>query len=83
MATVEQLIPGDQVMHGSMIAVYICRMKHPVYRGLDQVIWYLPAESSYSFDALHFMQEVGDVIPSTQQDRVDRLQTFLRPRVGE
>jgi hypothetical protein len=83
MARIEELIAGDQVTQGGMVGIFICRMKHPLYDGLDQVIWYLPLESRYSFDALHFRQEVGEVTPSTQTDRVERLQTFLRPQVGE
>ena len=57
MATVASLIPGDLVRNGDMEAVFIARVPHPLYPGLQLVTWRLG--DGWSFDALDARQEVG------------------------
>lgn len=83
MAKVRELIPGDQVILIGMPGVFVTRLNHPRYPGLQQVIWYLPLQGEYSFDALRPDQEIGQLVESTNEDRVRRLETFLQPRIGE
>lgn len=65
-----------------MVGIFVGRLRHPRFVGLEQVIWYLPLQGEYSFDALHKNQEVGNLADSSNEDRVRRLETFLTPRIG-
>lgn len=58
---VQDLQPGDVIEIVGEKAVYITRSSHPVYRGLDLVIWKLE-DGTYSFDALHCKQEIGEKV---------------------
>jgi len=75
-ARVLDLQPGDEVSLPGDSAVFIARTDHPLYIGLDLVIWRL-ADGSWSHDALNSRQVVGEVTPSTDVGRIDRLRTAL------
>lgn len=80
MATVAELAAGDLVTQGGTSAVFIHRGVHPIWPALALVIWRLRDEFGYlgwSFDALDFRQEVGDVMPSTADGRQARLREIL------
>lgn len=80
MATVAELAAGDLVTQGGMSAVFISRGVHPIWPTLMLVVWRLCDSFGYlgwSFDALDLRQEVGDVTPSTVQDRQARLREIL------
>jgi hypothetical protein len=81
-ATVADLIPGDVVTNpsidGAVRGVFIARVPHPDYPALMLVIWRLDdASFPWSFDALDPRQEVGELAPSTDRDRADRLRAVL------
>lgn len=70
MAMVAELTAGDLVTNGGMSAVFIIRGPHPIWPGLALVIWRLD-DGSWSFDALDFHQDVGDVtLPAGRQERL-------------
>lgn len=76
MATVAELAAGDLVTQAGMSAVFISRGVHPIWPALALVIWRLD-NGGWSFDALDFRQEVGDVTPSDSRDRQQRLRAAL------
>lgn len=81
MATVASLIPGDLVRNGDMEAVFIARVPHPLYPGLQLVTWRLG--DGWSFDALDARQEVGDVwMVSDYMARQERLRLVLLGKEG-
>ena len=75
MATVAELVPGDLVTLCQDSAVFIGRGEHPVWPRLMLVIWRLG--DGWSLDALSARQEVGDVTPSTHDERQQRLRAAL------
>lgn len=62
--TVRDLKGGDVVELGDRSATFIGRSDHPKFIGLALVIWKLD-DGSFSFDALAYRQEVGEVISSS------------------
>jgi hypothetical protein len=83
---VVDLIPGDLVeVHGAR-ATFVARTAHPLYAGLDLVVWRLHAggwqpEEGWSHDALSSQQDVGTVLPSTDTERTTRLRAALHAGV--
>lgn len=65
MTTVRELVPGDLVILPAASpalpdrAVYIAQTAHPLYRGLQLVIWRMP-DGGLSLDALSPAQYVGE-----------------------
>ena len=76
MATVMQLVPGDLVTSGPESALFVTRTIHADHPHLMLVVWQL-SDGTWSFDALHPDQQVGQVTPSTIRERTDRLRTAL------
>lgn len=79
MSTVGDLRSGDLVyLPGADISgVFIAQAGHPDHRGLQLVIWKL-SDGTISFDALHFMQEIGQIQPASPRERGIRLDHALR-----
>lgn len=71
------LTPGDEVYVGgtSSHAVYIGRCEHPLYKGLQLVIWKM--ERGWSHDALSLHQDIGDVVPSDAETKLANLRNSL------
>lgn len=67
MTTVGDLEPGDVAhgefdMHGRAgLALFVARTDHPVYNGLDLVVWRM-GDGRWSHDALDPRQDIGTVI---------------------
>lgn len=78
MATVADLAPGDLVTQAGMSGVFISRGVHPIWPTLVLVIWRIG--DGWSFDALDFHQEVGEVVPSAIAERQGRLRAALLAR---
>ena len=76
MAIVADLMPGDLVTLGPGSGVFVTSCRHPLYPMLQLVIWRLP-DRSWSLDALHYQQHVGDVAPASPAERVDRLRQAM------
>jgi hypothetical protein len=77
MATVEDLLPGDEVTQGSTSGVFITRSYHPIHGvSLALVIW--RTQGRWSLDALDWRQDVGTITPATAQDRWRRIQEAFR-----
>jgi hypothetical protein len=76
LATLSRLLPGDCVFSGNETATFITATAHPLPfyadRGLMLVVWKM-GDRSISLDALMSFQEVGKVVISTSQERLDRL----------
>jgi hypothetical protein len=77
MATVSDLTPGDLVNLAGMTGVFISRGVHPIWPELMLVTWWLPVASEWSLDALDARQEIGDVTPSDERQRQQRLRGAL------
>lgn len=79
MAKVKDLQAGDLVtIQGiGMTGIFIARSEHPGYPGLQLVIWKL-SNGAMSFDALLEEQEIGNIKPSTSQERGMRLMKILQ-----
>lgn len=79
MSTIPELQPGDEVTNALSSATLIAVVAHhPVYPRLAMVVWWLPRPASrYSFDAMHPQQDVGNLMPSTDEDRDRRLREAL------
>lgn len=58
MTTVAELIPGDVVDNGLDSATFVARTQHPLWPSLQLVVWRM-ADGSWSHDALHTSQDVG------------------------
>jgi hypothetical protein len=58
-------------------AIFVARCDHPLYAGLQLVIWRLPGEDRWSHDALLLHQEVGQVHDTTPAVRLVNLQRAL------
>jgi hypothetical protein len=76
MSRVSDLTPGDLVFIMDQSAVFIARTQHPLYRGLQLVIWRM-TDGIWSHDALDERQDVGQIEPSTAADREQRLRKAL------
>jgi hypothetical protein len=75
---VEELTPGDLVTNGPMQAVFVARCPHPLFDGLQLVIWrMLGAPIVWSHDALSLRQEVGEAVDATPEQRTVRLRAAL------
>lgn len=72
----EQLQPGDVVRSGELVACHICHLDHPLYPGLQLVIWRM-TDGSWSHDALLAVQETGELDPATDAQRKERLRVAL------
>lgn len=79
MATVAELTPGDLVVNTGRSAVFIARTQHPLWPKLQLVIWHLHEAdgSRWSLDALDSRQEVGDINPTNDADRAQRVRSAL------
>jgi hypothetical protein len=55
------LQPGDRVTDESETeyATFLVQSKHPIYPGLQLVVWWLSTDARWSFDALSPIQFVG------------------------
>jgi hypothetical protein len=73
------LLPGDLVVLGGQSAVFITRTQHPIFPSLQLVIWKMPDgwDFEWSLDALSADQEVGVVIGSTGDERMERLRKAM------
>jgi hypothetical protein len=78
MAMVWELQPGDLVRQDDtdMEATFITNTPHPLFHGLQLVIWKMP-DGSWSLDALRGDQEIGHVVESTRAEREARLRGAL------
>lgn len=78
MTAVWQLVPGDQVedRRGGPPPTFVQRAQHPLWPGLQLVIWRMP-DGSWSHDALDGRQEVGQAVPATEAERTQRLREAL------
>ena len=82
MARVRELIPGDLVyLHSppGRSAVFIAETAHPLYPGLRLVVWKL-GDGTWSHDALHLNQEVGEVRTTSDAERQRWLRQSLLHR---
>jgi hypothetical protein len=78
-AVVHLLRPGDVVEHAGERACHVAHLPHPIFSGLLLVIWMLERDGgSYSFDALNALQEVGELVTQTTQERARSLRRALR-----
>lgn len=77
MVTVSELRPGDVVILFLRQGTFISSSPHPNYPGLSLVIWKLD-DGTWSLDALAYHQEVGELIPSTPNERWARVQEAFR-----
>lgn len=81
MTTVAGLLPGDTIempMGGS--ATFVARTDHPLWPGLQLVVWRMPSGSpvgDWSHDALDARQDVGIPIAATPDEREARLRDAL------
>jgi hypothetical protein len=85
MATVAELTPGDVVSSAGMSALFVARGPHPIWPSLMLVTWRLRDAFGYlgwSHDALAAHQHVGEVEPSTAQQRQARLREVLTGEDG-
>lgn len=80
MTAVRELIPGFRVKNGSMSAVFIGTLPHPIYPGLKMVIWVMDESGEVSLDALSARQDVGMVDPADSAERRYNLQKALLGR---
>lgn len=76
MATVESLIPGDEVKLSGRTAVFIGLGLYPGSATLRTVVWKLDT-GEFSVDALRHDQEVGEII-STGNNRERLLLSLVR-----
>jgi hypothetical protein len=77
MSTVADLTPGDLVTHDSgESATFLARTRHPLWPHLELVVWRL-ADGSWSHDALHISQYIGQIQPADIFARNQRLRTAL------
>jgi hypothetical protein len=76
MNRVDELIPGDriQVLAGS--STYVGRLPHPIWKDLQLVIWRMD-DGTWSHDALDIRQEVGRILPTTPEQRMQCLKQAL------
>lgn len=81
-ARVVDLVPGDQVqLPMGAAGIFIARCPHPLYVGLDLVIWM--TDHGISLDALNPMQDVGDVASKPEASiRTANLRLALHGRVS-
>jgi hypothetical protein len=73
---VSDLLPGDRVTQGADSAVFVAQTEHPLWPDLRLVVWRL-ANGMWSHDALSPAQDVGEMTPSTADERKGRLQSAL------
>lgn len=73
------LLPGDLVFQKGMPgldAIFVARIDHPLYPGLQLVVWWL-ANGTWSHDALADVQDVGSVTLATPEERTVNLRRAL------
>jgi hypothetical protein len=82
---VSELVPGMQFTHvpmfGDKPVTFITQCPHPLYHGLQMVIWKMP-DGSWSHDALRSDQVLpaGEVIPSNHGERYTNLRMAILGR---
>lgn len=76
MSTVADLIAGDVVRLGDDSATFVARTRHPLWPNLELVVWRM-ADGSWSHDALHIGQHVGEAQPSDTFARIAELRRVL------
>lgn len=74
--TVEELIPGERVCHLMQWWTFVARTDHPLYEGLQLVIWRRDS-GEWSHDALRADQFVGEVHASSPEERRTELRKVL------
>lgn len=74
---VRDLQPGDEVRNAGLSAVFVVATQHPIWPSLQLVVWRMPDGNGWSHDALDARQEIGDVTPSTLEERMARLRKAL------
>lgn len=74
--TVAELLPGDEISQLDTSAVYIAQATHPLYPGLQLVIWRMP-DGSWSHDALRASQVAGTAADRSYDARHARLRAAL------
>jgi hypothetical protein len=71
------LVPGDLIRNVDREALYVEQAPHPLYRGMQLVIWKL-ADGTWSLDALYIYQETGELVePTDWPARKRRLEEAL------
>lgn len=77
MTTVEELMPGDRVVHAEDSAIFVARTTHPIWPHLQLVVWRME-DRSWSHDALSAHQEIfGTVEQASADERMLRLRRAL------
>ena len=78
MTTVRELVPGDVVNGplGIISATFVASTDHPLYEGLQLVIWRM-SDGSWSHDALRGDQEVGEPVSTDPDTRTAALRRAL------
>lgn len=74
---VRDLQSGDEVRNAGMSAVFVVATQHPIWPSLQLVVWRMPDGNGWSHDALDARQEIGDITPSTIEERMVRLRKAL------
>jgi hypothetical protein len=74
--SVQQLVPGDEVITPFGSAVFIVATDHPLYPNLRLVTWWM-GKGKWSHDALDARQVVGEVRLVGPSVRRERLQAAL------
>jgi hypothetical protein len=77
------LIPGQRVTGFGQSAIFVARTDHPLYPGLQLVIWRMEGggwpdtEAGWSLDPLDARQEVGEAQASTAEERTANLRAAI------
>ncbi len=76
MTYVHELRPGDLVDLTLRSATFVAQTAHPLYPGLQLVVWRLD-DGSWSHDALSPQQYVGEARATTLAEAHERLRAAL------
>jgi hypothetical protein len=74
---VRNLPPGAMVESPVGAAIFLTSVRHPLWKNLKLVIWWVINERRWSFDALSPEQEVGTVRDQLPEERQKNLQRIL------
>lgn len=74
--SVNGLQPGDIVSMAGLSATFVQQAEHPIWPGLQLVIWRLP-DGSWSHDALDPRQVVGERVEQSDEQRHESLRLAL------
>lgn len=81
MAKVAGLLPGERITLGTTSAIYIAQTAHPVYPGLQLVLWRMD-DGTWHHDALNALQDVGEPEPATPEEREENLRRLWTGSAG-